>query len=60
MGEIIPSNVTLTLVDLSFTHHHGVLQDVLVHANGLFFHSDFMVVDMKGDTCVHLFLDAYS
>ena len=56
MGEIIPSNITLTLVDLSVTHPHGVLQDVLVHVDGLVFPADFMVVDSKGYICGSLVL----
>lgn len=64
LGEIIPSNITLTLVDLSITHPHGVLQDVLVHVASLFFPADFMVVDLKGYICGsvvlrHLFLVAW-
>ncbi|XP_050919029.1 uncharacterized protein LOC127136526 [Lathyrus oleraceus] len=50
LGEIIPCNVTLTLADLSVTHPHDVLQDVLVHVDELVFPTDFVVVDMKGDT----------
>lgn len=50
LGKIIPSNMTLTLADLSITYPHGILQDVLVHVEGLVFPADFMVVDMKGDT----------
>ncbi|XP_050902246.1 uncharacterized protein LOC127112282 [Lathyrus oleraceus] len=49
LGEIIPCNATLTLADLFVTRPHGVLQDVLVHVNGLVFPANFMVVDMKGD-----------
>ncbi|XP_050878337.1 uncharacterized protein LOC127082156 [Lathyrus oleraceus] len=50
LGEIIPNNITLTLADLSITHPHGVLQDVLVHVDDLVFPADFVVVDMKRDT----------
>lgn len=50
LGEIMHSNVTLTLADLFVTHPHGVLQDVLVQVNGLVFPADFVVVDMKGGT----------
>ncbi|XP_050876450.1 uncharacterized protein LOC127080162 [Lathyrus oleraceus] len=49
-GEIMPSNVTPTLTNLLVTHHHGVLQDVLVHVDSLVFPADFVMVDMKGDT----------
>ncbi|XP_050919528.1 uncharacterized protein LOC127137082 [Lathyrus oleraceus] len=50
LGEIIHSNMTLTLVDSSITHKLGMLQDVLVHVDGLVFPADFMVIDMKGDS----------
>ncbi|XP_050889956.1 uncharacterized protein LOC127095289 [Lathyrus oleraceus] len=50
LTEIIPSNITHTLADLSVTHSYGVLQDVLAHVDGLFFPVYFVVVDMKGDT----------
>lgn len=49
-GEIISSNMTLILADLSITHPHGILLDVLVHVDGLFFLVYFVVADMKGDT----------
>lgn len=51
LGKIISSHMTLTLADLSVTYLYGILQDVLVHVDGLVFHANFMVVDMKGDTC---------
>lgn len=51
LGDIISSNMTLTLDDLSVTHPLVILQDVLVHVDGLIFPTNFMLVDMKGDTC---------
>ena len=57
LGEIIPSNVTLTIVDLFVTRPRGVLQDVLVHVNGLVFPADFVVVDMKEDICGSITLE---
>ncbi|XP_050908474.1 uncharacterized protein LOC127122127 [Lathyrus oleraceus] len=41
LEEIIPSNITPTLANLSITHPHSVLQDLLVYVNGLFFTIDF-------------------
>lgn len=41
--------MTLTLADLSITHPISILQDVLVHVDGLVFSADFVVVHMKGD-----------
>ncbi|XP_050918938.1 uncharacterized protein LOC127136424 [Lathyrus oleraceus] len=48
--EIIPSNMTLTLVDSSLTHPLGILQDMLVHVDGLTFPADFVVIYMKNDS----------
>lgn len=50
IGEIIPSNMTLTLADSSVTHPPGIMQDMLVHVDGLIFHGDFMVINMKGES----------
>ncbi|XP_050890737.1 uncharacterized protein LOC127096170 [Lathyrus oleraceus] len=50
IGEIIPSNMTLTLADSYVTHPLGIIQDVLVHVNGLTFPADFVVIDMKEDS----------
>ena len=50
MGKIILTNITLTLADFSITQPYGILQDVLVHVDDLFFPVDFMVINMKGDT----------
>ncbi|XP_050888352.1 uncharacterized protein LOC127093463 [Lathyrus oleraceus] len=50
IGEIISSNTTLTLADSSVTHLLGVVQDMLVHVDGLIFPADFVVIDMKGDS----------
>ncbi|XP_050909932.1 uncharacterized protein LOC127123787 [Lathyrus oleraceus] len=50
LGEIIPSNMTLTLADSSITHLFGILQDVLVHVDGLMFPANFVILDRKGDS----------
>ncbi|XP_050909933.1 uncharacterized protein LOC127123788 [Lathyrus oleraceus] len=50
LGETIPSNMTLTLADSSITHLLGIVQDVLVHVDGLVFPAYFIVTDMKGDS----------
>ena len=49
VGEIILSNMTVTLADSYVTHPLGILQDVLVHVDGLVFLADFVVLDTKGD-----------
>lgn len=56
LGEIVPSNVTLTLADLSVTHPYGVLKYVLVHVDGLVFPVDFVAVDMKRYICGSIIL----
>ncbi|XP_050909923.1 uncharacterized protein LOC127123773 [Lathyrus oleraceus] len=50
VGEITPSNMTLTLADSSVTQPIGILRDVLVHVNILVFPVDFAVLDTKGDS----------
>lgn len=50
LGEIILSNMTLTLVDSSVTHPLGIIQELLVHVDGLVFPAYFVVIDMKGDS----------
>ncbi|XP_050876505.1 uncharacterized protein LOC127080220 [Lathyrus oleraceus] len=50
IGEIIPSNMTLTLADSSITHLLSIVQDMLVHVDGLIFPGDFMVINMKGES----------
>ena len=47
---ILSSNMTLTLVDLSVTRPLGVVQDVLVHVDGLTFLAYFVVIYMKNDS----------
>ncbi|XP_050878579.1 uncharacterized protein LOC127082386 [Lathyrus oleraceus] len=48
--DIIPGNMTLTLVDSSVTRPLGILQYVLVHVDGLTFPVDFVVIDMKNNS----------
>lgn len=50
VGEITPSNMTLTQVDSSVTQPVGILCDVLVHVNDLVFPADFVVLDTKRDS----------
>ncbi|XP_050877127.1 uncharacterized protein LOC127080878 [Lathyrus oleraceus] len=48
--KIISSNMTLTLADSSMTRSLGIIQDVLVHIDGLTFPTYFVVIDMKNDS----------
>ena len=41
--------MNLTFVDSSVTHLLDIVQDVLVHVDGLVFPADFEVIDIKGD-----------
>ena len=45
--KIIPSNMTLTLADSFLMCPLGIVQDVLVHVEGLTFPAEFVVIDMK-------------
>ncbi|CAJ2666075.1 unnamed protein product [Trifolium pratense] len=55
-GEPKPTKMTLTLADRSITYPYGVLQDVLVKVNDLFFPADFVILDMNEDSEVPLLL----
>lgn len=60
IGTILPSNMTFTLADSSVTRLLGIIQNMLVHVDGLTFPTEFMVIDMKGDSGGQLFLGAHS
>ncbi|CAJ2642480.1 unnamed protein product [Trifolium pratense] len=55
-GEPKPTKMTLTLADRSITYPYGVLEDVLVTVNDLFFPADFVILDMNEDSEVPLLL----
>ena len=48
VGEITPSNMSLTLSGSFVTQLVGIVRDVLVHVDGLVFPVDFVVLDTKG------------
>ncbi|XP_050897955.1 uncharacterized protein LOC127104852 [Lathyrus oleraceus] len=50
VGEITPSNMSLTLDDLSITQPIAILRDMLVHVVDLVFPIDFVVLDTKGNS----------
>lgn len=56
-GEVIPSNMTLTLADSTITHLIGIIQDMLVHVDCLVFLADFVVIHMKGDSGESIILE---
>ena len=49
LGEVRPTTVTLQLVDRSFKHHRGVIEDVQVKVDNFIFPIDFIVLDMEED-----------
>ncbi|KAK2410681.1 hypothetical protein QL285_046032 [Trifolium repens] len=55
-GEPKPTKMTLTLADRSITYPYGVLEDVLVKVNDLFFPADFVILDMNEDAEIPLLL----
>jgi hypothetical protein len=55
-GEPKPTKMTLTLADRSITYPYGVLEDVLVKVNDLFFPADFVILDMNEDSEIPLLL----
>lgn len=50
IGENVPRNMTLTLVNSFVTRPIGIVQDVIVHVDGLTFPADFVVIDVKNDS----------
>lgn len=50
IGKIIPSNMTLTLAESSVTRPLGIVQDVVVHVDGLTFPVEVGVIGMKNDS----------
>lgn len=47
--EIVRSNMTLTLTDSSMTHPLNIVQDVIIHVDGLTFPANFVVIEIKND-----------
>ncbi|XP_019434197.1 PREDICTED: uncharacterized protein LOC109340888 [Lupinus angustifolius] len=54
--EIKPTRMTLQLADRSVKYPYGVAEDVLVKVDGLDFHVDFVIMDIKEDKEVPLIL----
>ena len=54
--EIMPTRMTLQLVDHSITRPYGVIEDVLVKVKTLIFPADFVVIDIKEDANIPLIL----
>nr|GEV47947.1 integrase, catalytic core [Tanacetum cinerariifolium] len=56
LPELIPTRMTLELVDRSITHPKGVAKDVFVKVGKFHFSTDFVVVDFEADPRVPLIL----
>ena len=54
--EIMPTRMTLQLVDRSITRPHGVIEDVLVQVKHLIFPADFLVMDIEEDPEIPIIL----
>ncbi|XP_028230425.1 uncharacterized protein LOC114410679 [Glycine soja] len=54
--EIMPTRMTLHVVDRSITRPYGVIEDVLVRVKNLIFPADFVVMDIEEDTDIPLIL----
>jgi len=54
--EIMPTRMTLQLVDRSITKPYGVIEDILVRVKHFFFPADFVVMDIEEDVDIPLIL----
>jgi len=54
--EIMPTRMTLQMVDRSITRPCGVIEDVLVRVKHFIFPTDFMVMDICEDTNIPVIL----
>ena len=54
--EIMPTRMTLQLVDRSIIRPYGVIEDVLVRVKHFTFPADFVVMDIKEDADIPLIL----
>jgi len=54
--EIMPTRMTLQLVDRSIARPYGVIEDVLVKVKHLIFLADFVVIDIEEDADIPLIL----
>ncbi|KAL8475059.1 hypothetical protein ACS0TY_031468 [Phlomoides rotata] len=55
-GELLPTSLTLQLVDRSTTIPKGIVEDVLVKIDKFVFPADFVVLDMEEDEKVPIIL----
>ncbi|KAK0595310.1 hypothetical protein LWI29_005505 [Acer saccharum] len=55
-GEVKPTHVTLQLADRSIKYPRGVMEDVLVKVENLYFPVDFVILEMEEDVEIPLLL----
>ncbi|KAK4853941.1 hypothetical protein QYF36_016693 [Acer negundo] len=56
VGEVKPTHITLQLADRSIKYPRGVMEDVLVKVDNLYFPVDFVILEMEEDVKIHLLL----
>ena len=57
--EIMPTRMTLQLVDRFVTRPYGVIEDVLVRVKHLIFPADFVVMDIEEDADIPVILGVH-
>ena len=56
LGEENSTTINLKLVDRSYQHPWGVIEDVLVKVDKFLFPADFVILDMEEDDTVPIIL----
>ncbi|KAK0607369.1 hypothetical protein LWI29_013938 [Acer saccharum] len=56
VGEMKPTHVTLQLADRSIKYPRGVMEDVLVNVESLYFPVDFVILEMEEDVEIPLLI----
>ena len=56
MGELIPTTMTLKMVDRTLAHPEGILEDLLIKVEKFIFLVDFVVIDIEEDKQVPMLL----
>ena len=56
LGEAKPTTISLQLVDMSYQHLRGVIENVLVKVDKFIFPADFVISDMEKDEKVPIIL----
>ena len=56
LGELTPTDMTLQMVDITLAQPKGILENVLIKVGKFIFIVDFVVIDIKEDKQVPLFL----